>query len=85
MIVKGKKTEVRHFDVEIDVVDILMKMLKNSNPIGAEYLRDGVWYKEDGFDFHKREELYCEMREATPQEIEIHNAFTTIINYTKKK
>jgi len=84
MKVKGKRTEVSYVDVEIDVIDIFMKMWKDCTPVGAEYLKDGVWYKQGSFDYHKREELYCEMREATPQEIEIHNAFTTIINYTKK-
>jgi len=83
MIVKGKRTEVSHVDVEIDMVQLLKKMHGDSYPAGAEYLSDGFWYKEDGFDYHKREDLYCKMREATPEEIELHNAFATVIKYVK--
>lgn len=83
MIVKGKRTEVSHVDVEIDIYDVLSKIREKYIPSGAEYLSEGKWYKEDFFDYHKRESVYCVMREATEDELEIFNAFSVVLKHVK--
>lgn len=83
MIVKGKRTEVSHVDVEIDISDIISKIRDRCIPSGAEYLSEGKWYKEDFFDYHKRESVYCVMREATEEELELYNAFSVVLKHVR--
>lgn len=83
MIVKGKRTEVSHVDVEINIYDILVNIRDKSTPSGAEYLSEGKWYKEDYFDYHKRETSYCVMREATEEELELYNAFMLVLKHVR--
>lgn len=83
MLVKGKRTEVSHVDVEIDIFDVLVNIRDKSKPSGAEFLRDGKWYKEEFFDYHKRESVYYVMREATNEELELYNAFSVVLDYVR--
>jgi hypothetical protein len=84
MIVKGKRTEVSHVDVEIDIFAILENIRDMCIiPHGAEYLSEGKWYKEDFFDYHKRESVYCVMREATEEELELFNAFSVVLKHVR--
>jgi hypothetical protein len=84
MIVKGKRTEVQYTDVEINIVEVLNKLWTDSFPSKAAYFREGVWYQEIGFDYHKREEHYGPMREANEEEMELYDAFQKVIEYVKE-
>ena len=62
MIVKGQHKEVKYTNVDIEVsprqvlYDIYWPLLKDK-PNKASYIRDGYWYVEDYFDYHKRENV----------------------------
>lgn len=85
MKTKGRRTIVEHVDVDVDASAVLGKIYSESIPIGFSYISsDGYWYKEDGFDYHKREDLYTKAREATPEELELQKAYRIMLNFVKE-
>lgn len=78
MRVKAKKQSIEYFDVEIDPLVVLEKIYNNTIPKGLSHIDDNYWYKEIGFDYHKREELYQKDRLATEEELELLKAYRTL-------
>ena len=79
MIVKGTKKEVKIdiADVEVSKEEIFQKIWEGcllERPAKARFIRDGYWYVEYFFDYHKREEVDTKDRQATKEEIDIDNA-----------
>lgn len=86
MIVKGRRTVVDQVDVEVNVREVLSKLYDMASPAGLDYIGDdGFWYKQTGFDYHKREELYGKDRAATEQELEMQRAYRTFTNFIREK
>ena len=83
MIVKGQHKEVSYTDVAIEVntrqvlYDIYWSLLKDK-PNKASYIRDGYWYVEDYFDYHKRENVQEKDRVITQEEQKIYEAYSTL-------
>ena len=83
MIVKGQHKEVKDTDVAIEVsprqalYDIYWTLLKDK-PNKASYIRDGYWYVEDYFDYHKREDVEKKDRAITHEEQKIYEAYSTL-------
>jgi hypothetical protein len=73
---RGKRTTVDHVDVEIDTDQVLQKIYAHFIPQGMNFINedDGFWYKVDGHDYHRNEELYEKARQATEEELEFHKA-----------
>ena len=85
MKTKGRRTIVENLDVEVDVLSFLEKIYDESIPRGLKYLNDnGYWYKVDGYDYHKNEDLYEKDREATQEEIELKKAYYTLRKFVKE-
>lgn len=85
MKTKGRRTIVEQVDVDIDAVAFLEKIYHESIPNGLSYLgSDGYWYKEDGFDYHRREDLYAKAREATPEELEFQKAYRVMLKFVEE-
>lgn len=86
MIVKGKRTVVDTVDVEVNAREVISKIYSMSVPRGLEYIGDdGFWYKQTGFDYHKREELYDKDRQATEWELEMQKAYRTFVNFMREQ
>lgn len=84
MKTKGRRTIVENVDVDVDAESFLSSIYNKSIPKTFDYIgSDGHWYRQDGFDYHKREELYTKERLATPEEIEMRNAFKTFSKFVK--
>lgn len=83
MIVKGQHKEVKYINVDIEVsprqvlYDIYWPLLKDK-PNNASYIRDGYWYVEKYFDYHKRENVDKKDRAITHEEQKIHEAYLTL-------
>lgn len=85
MRTKGKKTTIEEVDVEVNAAHFLEKIYAASIPTGLEYLsKDGHWYKSDGYDYHKREDLYTKDRQATIGEIELQKAYHTLREFVRE-
>lgn len=85
MKTKGKRTIVDNVDVEIDACEFLGKIYDAWLPVGYSHLgSDGYWYKTDGFDYHKREDLYVKDRKATNEELEFDKAYLIMRNFVKE-
>ena len=84
MMVDGRKTTIENVTVKIDPVDVLRKIYRDSIPSRVEFIGpDGHWYKSDGFDYHKREDLYVKDRVATKEELAMKAAYDTLVKYVK--
>ena len=84
MKTKGRRTIEESVDVEIDAGSFLYSIYERSIPKGLDHLSsDGYWYKQDGFDYHKREDLYAKDRKATPKEIEFQKAYRLLYQFVK--
>lgn len=83
MLVKGRHsvTEVKELLVEVNAKAFLRDIYwkATSKPNKAVYIRDKYWYVEDGFDCHRGEDLEKQDREATAEELELYNAFITLV------
>ena len=83
MIIRGQHKEVKYTDVAIEVsprqvlYDIYWPLLKDK-PNKASYIRDGYWYVEDYFDYHKREGVEKKDRAITDEEQKIYEAYSTL-------
>ena len=83
MIIKGQHKEVKYTNVAIEVsprqvlYDIYWSLLKDK-PNKAYYIRDGYWYVEDCFDYHKREKVEEKDRAITHEEQKIYEAYSTL-------
>ena len=83
MIVKGQHKELKYTNVAIEVspkqvlYDIYWSLLKDK-PNKASYIRDGYWYVEYYFDYHKRENVEKKDRAITHEEQEIYEAYSTL-------
>ena len=83
MIVKGQHKVVNYTNVEIEVEpkELLHKIhwqAQKHKPAKASHIANGKWYVENGFDYHKREELTKEDRPLTSEELEIFEAFEVL-------
>lgn len=80
MKVKGKRTSVEYHDVEIDPETVLDLIYKQALPDGMDHIRinTGHWYRESGFDYHKREELYTKCHPASKEELEFFKALELV-------
>jgi hypothetical protein len=84
MKTKGRRIIEENFDVEIDTGSVLRSIYDKSIPQGLDYIgSDGYWYKQDGFDYHKREELYSKDRQATQEELEFQKAYKIMYQFAK--
>ena len=83
MIVKGQYKELKYTNVAIKIspkqvlYDIYWSLLKDK-PNKASYIRDGYWYVEDYFDYHKRENVEEKDRAVTDAEQKIYEAYSTL-------
>lgn len=83
MIIRGQHKEVSYTDVAIEVstrqvlYDIFWSLLKDK-PDKASYIRDGYWYVEYYFDYHKRENVEKKDRAITDEEQQICDAYDTL-------
>ena len=83
MIIRGQHKEVKCTDVAIEVnprlvlYDIYWSLLKDK-PDKASYIRDGYWYVEDYFDYHKREDVGKKDRAITHEEQQICDAYNVL-------
>ena len=83
MIIRGQHKEVKYTDVAIEVntrqvlYDIFWSLLEDK-PDKASYIRDGYWYVEDYFDYHKREGVEKRDRAITHEEQQIYDAYDTL-------
>lgn len=83
MIVTGQHTftETKNLQVKINpesvLTNICFNLLKDKPP-KAGYICDGFWYVEDGYNYHNRYEEYSKNRQATPEEMEIYNAYLVL-------
>ena len=83
MIIRGQHKEVKYTDVAIEVnprlvlYDIYWSLLKDK-PDKASYIRDGYWYVEYYFDYHKRENVEKKDRAITDEEQQICDAYNTL-------
>ena len=69
-------------NVDVDVSSVLYNIYKSSIPVGLDYLaKDGYWYKQLGYDYHKREEIYTKDRAATDTEKQLKLAYDTLVAY----
>lgn len=85
MQVQGKRTFTENVTVDVNPSAVLQKVYEKSIPHPYSYLSlDGFWYKESGFDYHKREELYDKGRPATEEEITLDAAFRLVMDFTKR-
>ena len=81
VLVKHTVTEVKNLHVEINPKDILHKIYWDSlkdKPKKAEYIRDGYWYVHWFEDYHKGIDVEKKDRQATPEELKIHEAYLTL-------
>lgn len=91
MIVKGKRTTVDTVVVDVNPREVLAKIYDMSIPNGLDNIGDDgfwykqVWYKQDGFDYHKQEELYEKDRAATEQELEMQRAYRIFTNFIRER
>ena len=85
MKVTGTRTVVENLKVDVKLSEIFSEIYDKFVPNGLSHLtvENGkwFWYKEDGFDYHKREDLYKRVREATPEEVEFIKAYSIIKNF----
>ena len=83
MIIRGQHKEVKYNNVAIEVsprqvlYDIYWSLLKDK-PNKASYIRDGYWYVEDYFDYHKQEDVEKKDRAITHEEQKIYKAYSTL-------
>lgn len=85
MKTKGRRTIIEELDVDIDASTFLGKLYDEWLPIGFDHLgSDGYWYKTDGFDYHKREDLYVKGRKATDEELEFDKAYVIMRKFVKE-
>lgn len=84
--VKGTRVIREEMSVDVDPSSFLNKLLENwmkgINP-KFEFGSKGMWYVSDGFDYHKREDLYREDRKMTDEEKHIHEAFVCLFELVK--
>lgn len=85
MKTKGRRVIEERIEVEIDAEDILENIYVKWVPTGLDHVgSDGYWYKKDGFDYHKREDLYAKAREATPEELEFVKSYRLLCRFVKE-
>lgn len=84
MKTEGRRTIIEKVDVDVDAGSFLGSIYDRSIPIGFSFLgSDGFWYRQDGFDYHKREDLYEKDRQATPDELEFQKAYKIMYQFVK--
>lgn len=86
MKTKGRRTIIEHLDVEVDAAVFLENIYHASIPRGLAYLNDdnGYWYRVDGCDYHRNEDLYEKAREATQEEIELKRAYRALRKFVEE-
>lgn len=85
MRTKGRRITEETINVDVDVGEILGNIYDKWVPKGLDHVgSDGHWYKKDGFDYHKREDLYARDREATPEELEFVKAYRLLCRFVKE-
>lgn len=88
MIIKGvnKKTVLSDVEIEVEPKELLHRIhwqAQKDKPAKASYIANEKWYVEDGFNYHKREELTREDRPLTDEELEIFEAFKVLLEAIK--
>lgn len=83
MNIKGvnKQVILTNVEIEVDPKEVLCKIhwqAQKHKPAKASHIANGKWYVENGFDYHKREELTKEDRPLTSEELEIFEAFEVL-------
>ena len=81
MQMSGKRTTTENVTVDIDPKEFLTKIYNRSVPSGLNYINtsDGHWYRVDGHDYHRNEELYAKDRAATEMELAEKEAYHTLM------
>jgi hypothetical protein len=85
MKVKGKRTTVENVDVEVDILNVLGQIYSAWLPKGMDHVSKGNWYREDGFNYHTRDECYAQDRPVTEEEQKFIDSYRTIIEFVKNK
>ncbi len=85
MKTKGRRIIEETIDVEVDTVSFLRDIYDRWIPPGLDHIgSDGYWYEKCEFDYHKLEDLYARVREATPEELEFQKAYKIMYQFTKE-
>lgn len=86
MQVNGIRTIQENVSVDVDPETVLTKLYSKSIPVGFDYINpnDRHWYRESGFDYHKREELYTKGRKATDEEMKEREAYYILLNMWRR-
>lgn len=81
MQINGTRTIRETIAVDIDPREFLTKIYERSIPSGLDHIntRDNHWYKVDGRDYHKNEELYAKDRPATELELAEKESYHTLM------
>lgn len=81
MQVNGTRTTYETITVDIDPREFLTKIYERSIPSGLDHINtgDGHWYRVDGHDYHKNEELYAKDRAATDLELAEKESYHTLM------
>jgi hypothetical protein len=79
--VNGTRTTHETITVDIDPKEFLTKIYHRSIPLGLDHINmsDKHWYKVDGHDYHKNEELYAKDRPATELELVEKESYHTLM------
>jgi hypothetical protein len=81
----GKRVTTDNIEVSIDTREVLNNIYTHSVPQGLAFLsKDGFWYKETGYDYHRRDEIYEQARQATDEELEFLKAYKLLRKYVKE-
>lgn len=81
MRVNGKKITTENIQVEINASEVLSNLYKSTIPSELSFIgTDGFWYVSDGYDYHKREDLYEKVRHATTEELELQKAYKLFLS-----
>lgn len=81
MQMNGTRTTRETITVDIDPKEFLTKIYQRSVPPGLHHINtnDNHWYKVDGRDYHKNEELYAKDRPATELELAEKESYHTLM------
>lgn len=86
MQMNGTRTTRETITIDIDPREFLTKIYQRSIPSGLDHIntRDGHWYRVDGHDYHKNEELYEKDRAATEVELAEKESYHTLMRLLAK-
>lgn len=88
MFVNGIRTTREQIEVDVDPSHVISRMWENwrkSVDPKIEGGSDGMWIQSDGFDYHRRDDRYKDLRPMTISESKIDEAFRIVYDFAKGK